>query len=213
MKLPPEEPEAGPWRAVSMAELVRLVVPEPRTSGRPWLLAVDGRGGSGKTSLVERLRGAVPDSAVVHTDDVAWHHSFFDWSELLVDGVLRPLRRGGAVRYRPPGWEAKGRPGAIEWPAGLRLVVVEGTGAARAELAPWIDRSIWVQADLDEAERRAIAREGGDRAAIAFWREWSSQELEFLRRDRPWTRADVVVNGTPRQPHDAAHVLIGQALP
>jgi hypothetical protein len=30
----------------------------------------------GKTTLVERLLAQVPDSAAVHTDDVAWHLAF-----------------------------------------------------------------------------------------------------------------------------------------
>ena len=42
----------------------------------------------------------------------------------------------GAVRYRPPGWQAKGRPGAIEVAVGLDLdlvpVLVEGVGAGGA---------------------------------------------------------------------------------
>jgi hypothetical protein len=97
----------------------------------------------------------------VHTDDIAWHHSFFNWSELLIEGVLKPLYNGEAVNYQPPGWLKKGRAGTIEVAAGLDLVIVEGVGASRTEVTPWIDRSVWVQSDLDEAERRGIARDGG----------------------------------------------------
>lgn len=77
-------------------------------------------------TLATQLHVAVPASAVVHTDDVAWHRSFFDWSDLLARNVLEPLRRGEEVHYRPPGWQAQGRPGAIKVPAGLDLVLVEG---------------------------------------------------------------------------------------
>jgi hypothetical protein len=101
----------------------------------------------------------VPGSAIVHTDDVAWHHSFFDWSDLLVEGILKPLRNGRTVSYRPPGWDKRSRPGAIEVAAGLDLVIVEGVGASRTEVMPSIDRALWVQSDLGEAERRGIARE------------------------------------------------------
>jgi hypothetical protein len=160
------------------------------------------------------LHAEVPGSAVVHTDDVAWHHSFFDWSELLADQVLEPLRRGEAVRYRPPGWETKGRPGAVEVPAGLELVVVEGVGAGRRELTHLLDAVVWVQSDFAEAERQGIARDlaastGGDIEGLtAFWHEWMEQEIPFVQVQRPWERAEVVVRGTTGTPHDPALVAL-----
>ena len=51
---------------------------------------------------------------MVGTDDIAWNHSIFGWSDALVDGVLRPYRAGAAVSYRPPGWVRHGRDGAVE---------------------------------------------------------------------------------------------------
>ena len=164
MKLGPGEPPAGPWRVMPTSDLVRLVFDaDLARDGRPWILAVDGRSGSGKSTVANLLHRFVPASAVVHTDDVAWHHSFFEWSDLLVEGILKPLRNGQAVSYRPPGWDKRGRPGAIEVAAGLDLVVVKGVGASRTELMPWIDRALWVQSDLEEAERRGIARDAGPR--------------------------------------------------
>lgn len=203
MKLGPGEPPAGDWRVVPLRYLVGLVVEQQqKPPGRPWLVAVDGRSGSGKSTVAELLHRDVPASAVVHTDDVAWHHSFFDWSELLIEGVLKPLHQGEAVCYQPPGWATQGRQGAIEVGAGLDLVLVEGVGASRSEVMPWLDRSVWVQSDFDEAERRGIARDGDTAEARAFWQEWMAAEVAFLERQRPWERAAVMVNGSPRQPYD-----------
>ena len=214
MKLGPGEPPAGPWRVTPISDVVHLVFDADRNrQDRPWVLAVDGRSGSGKSSIANLFHRSVPACAVVHTDDVAWHQSFFDWSDLLVEGILKPLRNGEAVSYRPPGWHKQGRPGAIEVAAGLDLVVVEGVGASRTEVMPWIDSSLWVQSDLDEAERRGIARDGGTEDARNFWHEWIAQEFEFLKRQRPWERATVVVNGTPTQPYDQnTEIMVSQAL-
>ena len=214
MKLGPGEPLAGPWRVASIRDLVRLVFDTDRArDGRPWILAVDGRSGSGKSTVAALLDRSVPASAIVHTDDVAWHHSFFDWSDLLVEGILKPLRNGRAVSYRPPGWDKRGRPGAIEVAAGLDLVIVEGVGASRTEVMPWIDRALWVQSDLEEAERRGIARDGGTEKARDFWREWGAQEFDFLQRQRPWERAMVIVNGTPTQPCDqSTEIMLAPAF-
>ena len=187
----PGEPTAGPWRVVPVDELVRLLwaaAGGPTT--RPRVVAVDGRSAAGKTTVAALLQAAVPQSGVVHTDDIAWYESFFGWDELLAAGVLEPLHRGAAVRYRPPAWDRRGRPGAIELAAGLAMVVVEGVGAARRELTGWLDAVIWVQSDAAEAERRGIERDGGIEAAGVFWQEWAAQEVPFLAAQRPWERAD-----------------------
>jgi hypothetical protein len=209
MTLGPGEPAAGPWRVEPVEELVRLVMSvagDP--AGRPRVVAVDGRQGGGKTTLAELLRDDVPGAQLVHTDDVAWFHGFFSWAPLMIDGVLSPLRRGRPVRYRPPAWDERGRGGAIEVAAGAPLVIVEGVGAARRELMPFLDAVVWVQSDLAEADRRGIARDGGTPAARDFWYEWAAEEIPFLADQRPWERADVVVAGTPPLPHGPGEVVL-----
>jgi len=203
MSLPAGEPAAGPWRAAPLAEVLDVLEQVAGTpTGRPRVVAVDGRGASGKSTLAEQLHRAVPASTVVHTDDVAWHHSFFDWTDLLAREVLEPVRRGQAVSYRPPGWIAHERPGAVVVPAGLDLVVVEGVGAGRRELEGLLDAVVWVQSDFAEAERRGIARDiaegvnGDVEESTAFWHEWMAEELAFVERQRPWERACLVVAGT-----------------
>jgi hypothetical protein len=154
---------------------------------------------------------------VIHTDDIAWHHSRFGWSELLARSVLQPIRNRQPVGYRPPGWEAHGRTGAIEVPTGLDLVIIEGVGAGRRELAHLLDAVVWVQSDYAEAERRGIARDvassvNGDRvAATSFWHSWIAEELPFLDHQRPWERAAVIVAGTPLLAHGDRQVVL--ALP
>jgi hypothetical protein len=147
----------------------------------------------GKTTLAVRLAATTPRSAVVHTDDIAWFLARFDWVEEMRAGVLEPFHRGEAVAYRPPPWDERARPGAVEVPASCDLLVVEGVGAARAELADLVDRGLWVQSDREVARERGIERDGGD---VAGWDEWQSEEVPFLAGDRPWERADVVVAGT-----------------
>jgi hypothetical protein len=161
------------------------------------MLAVDGRGASGKSTLARRIAAAVPRAAVVHTDDVAWWESFFGWDQLLADGVLEPVRRGEEVAFRPPAWQARGRDGAITVPAGIRLLVAEGVGVSRRSLAPYFDAAVWVQSDVVEARRRGIERDGGDEETERFWDEWDREEVPFLAGDRPWERAVAVVCGTP----------------
>jgi uridine kinase len=206
MRLHEGEVEATGWRAEKLPDVVRRLRATD-VSGRPLIVAVDGRGGAGKSTLVERLRAIVPASGVVHTDDIAWNHAFFDWSDLMAEHVLRPLHRGEAVEFRPPAWIEHGRTGAIHVPAGLDVVWVEGTGIIREDLAPWIDASIWVQGDLDEQERRLVARDGDSAAQQRHVAAWLAEELPFLRREQPWRKATIVVAGT--SDHDEVTVATG----
>ena len=203
MRLHPGEVEATGWRVETLSDVLqRLRAAAPDVAGRPRLIAIDGRGGAGKSTLVERLRALVPASGVVHTDDVAWNQAYFDWGDLMVENILRPLRRGDAVDFRPPAWVAHGRPGAIRVPAGTDVVWVEGTGIIREELAPWLDASIWLQGDLDEQERRLVARDGDSAEQREHVAAWLAEELPLMLREQPWCRATVVVAGTPQLDHD-----------
>lgn len=80
----------------------------------------------------------------------------FDWSDLLVDGVLSQFRAGAAVRYRPPAWDERDRAGAIEVPAGTPVLLVEGVGSSRAALTPRLPH---------DAATEVVVADGSDSAA------------------------------------------------
>jgi uridine kinase len=191
----------------------RLRATAPDVTGRPLVVAIDGRGGAGKSTLVDRLSTLVPASSVVHTDDIAWNQAYFDWGHLLAENVLRPLHRGEQIDFRPPAWPEHDRPGTIHVPAGADVVWVEGTGIIRAELAPWIDASIWVQGDLDEQERRLTTRDGDSPAQREHITAWLAEELPFLLREQPWHKATLVVAGTPELHHDPTAEIVTAAPP
>jgi len=207
MRLHEGEVEAAGWRVVKLADVVRRLC-EKAVSGRPLVVAVDGRGGAGKSTLAGRLREAVPGSEVVHTDDIAWNHACFDWAGLMAENVLKPLHRGEAVAFRPPAWVEHERSGVIRVGAGAEVVWVEGTGIIREELAGWVDASVWVQGDLDEQERRLVARDGDSAEQRRHVAAWLEEELPFMLRERPWERATVVVAGTSGLEHDPESELV-----
>jgi hypothetical protein len=221
LQLAPEEPEAGPWCAEPLTALVQALTqraPGRIVSGRPVIVAIDGRSNNGKTSLAARIGEAVPGSAVIHTDDIAWAHSRFGWDDLLRDGILVPVHRGEKVSYRPPRWAEHGREGSIEVPAGCPLLIIEGDGAGRREMAHLIDALIWVQSDETEAERRRLARDRDPDAldlankplggAPLDHAGWMAEEMPFNAAQRTWERADVIVCGTPQIPCDPATEIV-----
>lgn len=198
MRLHPEEPAASSWETLDDVELAARIRGQLPEQGQA-LILVDGRSGAGKSTFAGRLVRLL-DGALVHTDDISWHHDAIDWAHLLVDEVITPWRRGEAVSYQPPGWVSQGRPGAVEV-LPRPLLVVEGVGAGRAELAAGADLVVWVQSDRDTARRRGLTRDvelgRSPEEAEAFWDEWMLAEEPFLAADRPWSRASLIVNGTP----------------
>ena len=166
-----------------------------RPAGRPLLVAVNGPSSSGKSSLTARLAAALPGSAVMHTDDLAWHHGVLSWDGLLVDGVLTPVRAGRAVAFRPPAWDARDRPGAVEVPAGIDYLLVEGVGVGRASLHDAFDVHLWVETPREIRLARDAVRVAAGEMEPADYTAWMAEEDAHFASDRPWERADVVVEG------------------
>lgn len=201
IELQPEEPAVLQWQVSATDDLVAHLLSLVGTpQGRPAIIAVDGRGGSGKTTLTTALAAAVPGVQAFHLDDLIWNEPLYDWDQLYVD-TLTQLRRAGSLDLVPDKWREHGREGSIRIPAGSPLVLVEGTGAGLAAVRSLIDAHVWVQTGDDVAERRGIKRDiaegvnGDAEESVRFWHWWMAGERPFFAKDRPWRRADVIVSG------------------
>jgi uridine kinase len=172
--------------------------------GRP-LIALDGPGGSGKTTLAAAVAGRLDGAVVVHGDDFyrpmpvpdreqldaeQGYHCYFDWQRLR-DEVLTPLRAGRPARYRSFDW-ATGELGDSHEIGPGPTVIVEGVYAARPELAPYYDLTAFVDTPREICLRRVRARGQDSAEWIARWR---AAEDFYLRTTNPPSRLQVVVRG------------------
>jgi sugar-phosphatase len=197
------------WESVSADDLLdRLIGLVP--PGNLVITGIDGRSRSGKTSLAAELAAARDNVAVIHTDDIAWHHSFFDWTDLLITGLLEPLRRDGPpISFTPQPWIDRGRAGSIDIRQGTQVVLVEGVGAARLELTQQLDATVWVETPEDVAMQRTVEL---DRDPPGFIDDWMRAERAHFDRDRPWTRATVIASGSHQPgPNGKLHVYFRHA--
>jgi hypothetical protein len=170
-----------------------------RNLEQPCVVAVDGRAGSGKTTFATKL-ARVLEAPLIHTDDIAWHHSFFNWWQLATHHVLQPFKDGKSVEWTPEAYKTRGRQDVIRVPQ-APVLVFEGVSASRLELAHLLGFCIWVETDAELCLQRMLIRDGQD--SLDFQLEWDAEERPFLANDKPWTRANMVVDGAPSIGYDS----------
>ncbi len=156
------------------------------------IVAVDGAGGAGKSTLAVHLAAALEACPIVHTDDFAGWDNPIDWWPALLEGVLEPLSRGEIARFTPTQWSPEARPEPVEIAPGPFLVL-EGVSASRQAFRPYLTYAIWIETSADVRLRRGLERDG--EAALPQWKAWMAEEDAFRDRERPDLAADAVLDG------------------
>lgn len=190
---------------MAVAAVLAALAALPRPSA-PTLVAIDGGGGAGKSTLAAALaRLLAPGSSVVSIDDFyrpapeaeraaldpqQGYERYFDWQRLRAQ-VLAPLRAARPARYQRYDW---GSERLEDWlvvePEGT--VIVEGVYTLRRELAPLYDLRVWI----DAPEPLRMARQRARAADPEGWQErWAAAEDHYARHYHPRARADLVVRG------------------
>ncbi|MFJ4094139.1 uridine kinase [Kitasatospora sp. NPDC089913] len=169
------------------------------------IIAIDGTGGSGKTTLAAAVALNLDGAVIVHVDDFyrpmpdhereqldaeQGYHRYFDW-ERLRDQVLIPLRDGQAARYQIYDWTT-GQLGAWREIASGTVVIVEGVYSTRPELARYYHFTAYVDTPRDVCLQRVRARGENPEAWIERWR---AAEDYYLHTAWPQSRAKLLVRG------------------
>nr|WP_051939700.1 hypothetical protein [Phaeacidiphilus oryzae] len=139
-------PTAGPAARCRIAELAGRLRGLAPSCGQTRLVGVDGFAGSGKTTFAARLAAELGGAPVVHLDDFATHEDFFGWTDRLTELLLDPLAAGRTARFPAYDWVARRFAGEVEVPA-APVVLVEGVGAGRRRLRPYLAELVWMRVD------------------------------------------------------------------
>ena len=180
---------------------------------RPLLIAIDGRSGTGKSTLATLVAEAL-DAALIRSDDfyaahvpdAAWDRCgaaekvarVIDWRRLRAE-ALEPLLRGEPAVWHPFDF-ARGRPDGT-YPLKreadrcepAEVIVVEGAYACRPELADLIDLAVLVATPDGERRARLAAREDPD-FLRAWHARWDDAEAFYFTEVRPPSAFDVVID-------------------
>jgi uridine kinase len=170
---------------------------------RPYLIALDGRSGVGKSTLAARIADNV-GAAIIDGDDffaggtalrsdspalraadcINWTHQ---------RAVLDVLRQGRAASWRAFDWVAfDGRlQSSVTELSPRPVVILEGVYSARPELADLIDMKVLVTVSDALREARLLAREG----SIGPWeRQWHEAEAHYFNEVMPSGRFEVILD-------------------
>jgi len=194
-------------RGMNMESLIIERIETLQAATPRLVIAIDGRGGAGKSSLARKVVAAVAGAVHVEFD---WFHlpkadlrdeARFD-APRLIDEVLKPFRQGRrdleCHRYNW-GYLSGAPDGLIDEPIrlhGVEIVVLEGCGVLSPELVNLYDLRIWLDTYAEEALARGMRRDieeyGLDPARVqAAWEEWAQWEARALARDDRSLRADI----------------------
>lgn len=166
--------------ARTLAELASWLWEREPACGSVRLVGVDGHAGSGKSTLSDRLSAATAHAPVLHLDDLARHEEFFSWTQRLRDQVLVPLERGHTARYEVYDWVRR-RTGRVAELSPAPLVLVEGVGAGRRALRPYLSAVLWMDLPPETAWKRGLRRDGAE--LVEFWQRWTAEERAHFATD------------------------------
>ena len=168
------------------------------------LVALDGRCGSGKTTLAAQLAERFPQSITVHTDDFYLPPSrrVTGWESIpcanmdiqrLRNEVVAPARAGQAFSYQAYSC----REGAYLPPRPLGpapLVIVEGSYSCHPTLADCYDLKVFVTCSKEEQARRLLAREG--ERYSGFTARWIPLEEGYFAKFQIEQTVDFILDTT-----------------
>ena len=152
------------------------------------IIAIEGGSASGKTTLAAILRD-VYDCNVFHMDDFFLRPEQRTPQRLLeiggnldrerfYDEVLKPLKSGETVHYRPFDCST-GTLGAVITVSPKRLTVVEGVYSMHPAFGKYYDLGIFLDVDPN-SQRQRIAKRNTEKLAKRFFEEWIPLENVYF---------------------------------
>lgn len=165
-------------------------------------MAIEGFGGSGKSTFAAALKDALVNAFVVNIDDFivkeritdsSWDNGAFDRRRLETQ-VLIPASANDRVSYQRLVWETNTLSGPIVVPK-VHYLIVEGISSFHPDIAHYYDCKIWIDTPIEVARERGRARDGGNENA-QHWDLWAANDLAYQEHFHPEHVADLVVSGT-----------------
>ena len=146
---------------------------------KTFIVAIDGRSGSGKTSIANALKQNIPNAEIVHLDTYGMYEGI-DSIHRVIDDLLDPMKRSEKERF----------------------LIVEGIFALTSELIPFYDYKIWVECPEKLGFERGLQRDiklNGIDNSEKWLTYWLPKEREYISTENPQHKADFIIEGDVKQ--------------
>ncbi|MDO8619086.1 MAG: uridine kinase [Candidatus Daviesbacteria bacterium] len=162
------------------------------------LIAIDGFGGSGKSSLARSIQQKFPDTVIVEMDDFYSPELKRPDYRRIYKEVIKPIKEGKTAIFKIYDWKADklvdGKPVSPE-----NIILIEGVFSMHKELLNSYDVKIWVDSSQEIGFKRGLNRDKnqyGIDTSEKWVKHWMPREKEYVNSQNPHQKADFVINGT-----------------
>lgn len=173
---------------------------KPPKNGHYYIVAIDGRGGAGKTTLSKYLKGLLPDFQLICGDDyfepithpIAW--GGYNERRFNKD-IIKPLKETSlTINYRPYDWDN------LPHVKDNIITIDKGLLVDRCYIFSFnvnYDLKIWLETPREETIIRGISRSSMPKQkAEVVWRElWKPMEDIYINKIKPLETADLIIYG------------------
>lgn len=136
------------------------------------VIAIDGFGGAGKSTLANLLLEKLPRSTIIRMDDYIIDKKLNNTADLI-----------GFDRSTVINEISKAKKGSAQ------LLIIEGISSLHPDLDDYVDFKIWVNTTLEEANQRARARDVSRNHEYLRY-IWDKSARAYLEKHTPHKRAD-----------------------
>lgn len=170
----------------------KILKSDPPDNMQTRIVAIDGCGGAGKSTLAAALAIHFNNCDIIHSDDFASWDNTLNWFPRMIEQVLEPLKGNKSAVYQRYDWNEKK---LMNWitVSPQPIIIIEGVSSSRKEFRPFLSFSIFVSTDRETRLQRGLERDGPQ--AKDQWLKWMSSEDEYIARDNPEGFADAIVVG------------------
>lgn len=184
-------------KTFNIPEELAVYIQQIDDSAQPFVIAIDGYGGSGKSTLSKELKQLLPNALAIETDNfIKYPHETnvfeHDWMAIEKD-VLARLKTDDSVVTKAYDWNTLG-PKKESQPVG-HFVIVEGISLLDEKYVNYYDLKIWIDCPyeiaLERGKKRDKEEQGTDHDEL--WETvWGPGSRQYFQRVRPDLKADVL---------------------
>lgn len=192
---------------INLEEAIKQIAEMMKKKNRPILVALDGRSGTGKSTMAKMIATQLGGVEIVSDDfwiggsDQEWDARSpgqradlaINWRRLRNE-VLVPLLANKHAAWHPYDWKGKRELAShyIEKDPSP-LIVLDGAYSTRPELVDIIDLAILVEVPSDVVRRKRLIDREGETYMENWHRRWDPAEDFYFSKIRPRESFDIVL--------------------